>query len=322
LLQALAQVKLLQKDWLGTETVIDSLRVDNKDSALTFYLSGRVSQGQSLFEDAIAAYKLALAEQPDMSRALQGLSSSYVQLNQKQALIDYLSEFITKNPMQLAGYGVLSNVYMQDKKWGNAIATLEKGLSQEPKWQAGYGALASVYLAQDNAEKAMASYQRGLDANPDSIFITLQMASAYESRAKYDKAKSLYESVLAKDPSIEPAINNLASLLTEQFRSEENLNKAMVLVEVFKSSAEPYYLDSYAWTHVLLGNYAKAQKVLERVVSLSPNTAVFNYHIGALHLKQANTLEAENYLNKAKALAKQQGDSLTAKNVAELLATL
>jgi tetratricopeptide (TPR) repeat protein len=96
----------------------------------------------------------------------------------------------------------------------------------------------------------------------------------------------------------------------------------MELVERFKSSTEPYYLDTYAWTHVALGNYEKAQPILERVISLSPDLAVFNYHLGALYLKQGNTLEAENYLNIAKTLADKQGDTLTAESVAALLKSI
>ena len=148
------------------------------------------------------------------------------------------------------------------------------------------------------------------------------MASTYENNAEFDKAKRVYEQVLERDSSVEPAINNLASLLTDQFYSEENVKKAMVLAERFKTATEPYYLDTYAWTNVLLGNFVKAQSVLERVVSLSPNVAIFNYHLGVLHQKQGNKVEAENYLNVAKSLAEKQGDTTIAEKVDELLSSL
>jgi tetratricopeptide (TPR) repeat protein len=322
LLQALAQVRILKKDWPGTEAVIDSLRVDKRDTALTYYLSGRVSQGQALLDSAITQYKAALAVRPDMARALQGLASSSLQLGQKEQLITYLGMFLEKNPTQVTAYAVLSDIYIQEKNWDKAIVTMEKGIAKEPRWQVGYSTLASVYLAQNNAKQAISTYQRGLDENKNSNFLALQMASAYERLTEFSKAKVLYEEILARDPSVEPAINNLASLLTDQFPSEENLTKAMVLAERFKTSTEPYYMDTYAWTYVLSGDLVKAQSVLERVISLSPNVAVFNYHIGALYLKQGKILEAENYLNIAKSLAEKQGDKITAEKVVELLQTL
>jgi len=319
ILQALAQVRILKKDWLGTETVVETIRGSNKESALAYYLTARISQGQEYYDTAVEEYKSALALRPDMTRALQGLAFSYTQLQQKQQLLDYLAEFVVTNPKQLAGYAVLSNVHAQDKQWDKSLAVLEKGLNIEPKWLGGYSVMASVYYAQNMPVKAVASYQRGLDKNPGNNYLSLQLASAFEQNGDYEKAKSLYEAVLAKDDSIEPAINNLASLYTDQFNSPENIAKALSLSERFKKSTEPYYLDTYAWVNVQLGNLDQAQSILERVVSLSPDVAVFNYHLGAVLVKQGNKEDAETYLTRAGELADQQGDMTTKSKVTALL---
>ncbi|PCJ30697.1 MAG: hypothetical protein COA90_08600, partial [Gammaproteobacteria bacterium] len=121
LLRALAQVKIMKKDWLGTESIVESLRIDKKDTALTYFLSGQISQGQAYYENAIEEYSAALEMRPDLTRALQGLAFSYLQLGQKEQLVSYLTAFLDKNPTQLSGYGVLSNVYMQNKEWENAV---------------------------------------------------------------------------------------------------------------------------------------------------------------------------------------------------------
>ncbi len=309
LLQALAQVKIMKKDWQGTQSVIDSLRVDKEDTALTLYLDGQIAQGLNNYEDAIETYKAALVKSPGLMRALQGLAFSYMQLDQKPQLLEYLNTFIESNPEQIASYGVLASMYSQDKEWDKALATLNKGLAAEPKWQDGYSAIAAIYVSQNQPEKAMETYQRGIDTIENNTFLRLQMASASEQRGDFEKAKALYEEILSKDPDVEPAINNLASLLTDQFQSEENLQKAKELSERFSSATQPFYLDTYAWTRVLLGELDKAQTVLERVVSLSPDVAIFNYHLGALYLKQGNKLEADKYLNIAKSLAEKQNDA-------------
>jgi uncharacterized protein HemY len=79
-------------------------------------------------------------------------------------------------------------------------------------------------------------------------------------------------------------------------------------------------MDTYAWTLVLLGEQDKVQTILERVVSLSPDVAVFNYHLGTLYLKQGNKLEADKYLNIAKSLAEKQNDTALLEKVKESLA--
>lgn len=320
LLQALAQVRIFKKDWVGSEAVVDTLRADSKESAVAYFLNGRIAQGQEQYSNAIEEYKLALAIQPDMTRALQGLAYSSIQLGQKPALLDFLKKFIEDNPRQFDAYGVLSSVYVQDNAWADAIDTVEKGLTLEPKWQGGYSLLASSYAAQNMTDKVFETYQRGIEANPDSNFLSLQLASEYERNGDFEKAKTLYEAVLDKDPSIEPAINNLASLYTDQFNSEENLKKALDLSSRFKNSTEPYYLDTYAWVNVQLNNLSDAQPILERVVKLSPDVAVFNYHLGVLYSKKDNTDKADEYLNKAKTIADEQGDKMLSDKIDQLLA--
>lgn len=321
ILQALAQVKILKKDWLGTETVVNSIKVNGEETALTYYLTAQIAQGRGDLDIAADAYKSALTLNPDMTRALQGLVSSYMQQEQPAKAVAYLTEFIEKHPKSGAAYALLSNVYTHSKSWDKAIATLEDGLNVEPKWMGGYSGLASVYYAQNMPDKALNVYQRGLEKNPDNVFLSLQLASAYERKDDFEKAKSIYEAVLAKDDSIEAAANNLASLLTDQFPTEANLQKALKLSERFSDATEPYYLDTYAWVNVQVGELEKARTILERVVALTPNVAVFNYHLGALYQKQGDKLAAEKYLTIAKDLAEQQKDTVTVAKVNELLAT-
>jgi len=322
LLQALAQVKFLKKDWLGTKSIADSFLKDDKNSVQGLYLSARLLQAQEQYAEAIEAYKKVLEINPELSRALQGVAFSSMKLNQKSELLAFLKDFNGKNPKQLTGYSIQSNLYVRDKQFAKAEAILNEGLSIEPKWLAGYSALASVYLGQKDTDKAENTYKSGLSVSPKSNGLSMQLASLYEQKGEFSEAKNIYEQVLERNSDIEPAINNLASLLTDQFRSEENLKKAAIMTERFKSSTQPYYLDTYAWVLVQQGQLDIAQPILERVVSLSPNVAVFNYHLGVLFLERKNPVEAQRYLNVAKELANKQGDELMIEKISEQLASI
>jgi len=318
-LQALAQVRLLKKDWLGTQSIVDALLKKGENSTAASYLTARLAQAQSQYAEAIDEYKLVLADNSEMTRALQGLAYSYLQLDRKAELITYLQQFNGNNPDKFAGYAILSSVYAKDKAWDKSIAALEGGLAIKPAWRGGYSALASVYAAQKNTGKVFESYQRGLTANPNSSFFAMRLASLNEQEGNFEEAKKLYEAVLDRDNSIDAAANNLASLLTDQFRSAENLKKAQVLAERFKKSTEPYFMDTYAWVNVQLGHLDKAELVLLKVVVKSPDVAVFNYHLGVLYSKQDKKQEAKKYLELAQQQAEKQGDKITAGKVKELL---
>lgn len=319
LLQALAQVRILKKDWNGTENIVDTLRTDTTETATTHFLTGQVQQGQEKYDSAIVEYKTALSISPSMTRALQGLAVSYIQLGKTSDLVDYLNGFIVKNPELLSGYGILAKVYKQSGDVSSALLAIDRGIAKEPKWEGGYSTLASLYLEENKINDAILSYQRGIDVNKNSILLRLQQASVYESNSEFTVAKKIYEDILVINPDVIPAINNLASLLTDHFATKENISKAVQLSERFKSETEPYYLDTYAWSQTLEGNLDNAQGILERITSLAPDVAVFNYHLGALYLKQGNKLEAENYLKKAVILAGKQTDKETAKRASKLL---
>ena len=323
LLEVLAQVRILKKDWAGSESTIETLQKgEKKDSVFSHYLTGQMYQAQKDYVQAIDEYKLVLTKNPNMNQALQSLAFSYVKLDQKQELIHFLNQFINANPKLLAGYSTLGSVYQQEKEWGLAIDTIEKGLALEPRWIGGYGAIATVYFAQGDVAKFIETFERGLSNNPDNIFLSMQLASAYEQVGDYAKAKTIYEDVLTKDENLEPAINNLASLLTDQFESEENLKKALQLTSRFKKATEPYYLDTYAWVNVKLGNLVVAQPILERVISLNSSVAVFNYHLGVLYQKQGKATAARKQLIIAKDLATEQGDEKLSADIGKILETL
>ncbi|MBV1950998.1 MAG: tetratricopeptide repeat protein [Cycloclasticus sp.] len=320
ILQTLAQVRLLKKDWLGTQSIVDTLFESKKNFAVASYLSARISQGQERYVDAIEEYKKVLQERPGIGRAIQGLAYCSMKLGQQQELLTYLDEFTASNPRQFTAYLVQSNIYAKDKAWEPAIAVLHNGLTVEKKWLGGYSAQASIYLKQKLHDKAINAYLAGLQIAPKSNGLAMQLASLYEQQKDFIKAKKLYEQVLERNATIEPAINNLASLLTDQFRSEANLKKAQEISERFKSATEPYYLDTYGWVNTQLGLLDNAQNALESAVLSAPNVAVFNYHLGHLYQLQNKPVKATQYLNIAKKLADKQGDAKMSEQVSALLA--
>jgi len=319
ILQALAQVRLLKKDWLGTRSIVDTMLQKDENSIVASYITARLAQAQNQYSDAIVEYKRVLTSRPDMTRALQGLTYSYIQLNQEPELISYLGLFNNKNPDKSAGYAILSSVYGKRKAWSKAIEVLEKGLSIKPTWQGGYSALANVYAAQESEVGIFESYKRGLIANPKSNFLSMQLASINEQKGNFKEARKLYEEVLSRDASIAAAVNNLASLLTDNFPSVENFKKAQVLAKRFKTSTEPFFMDTYAWVNIQLGLLDEAELVLLKVVVKSPNVAVFNYHLAVLYMKKGNADESRKYLQIAKELAEEQGDEIILGKVKAML---
>lgn len=322
LLQVQANLKLQKQDWPAAKSISQTIRSESDNSAIASYLDGRILQGQQKYELAIEKYKSALSIEPTMSNALKGIAYSYFELGRKDDLVVFLKELIKEDPKYLNAYTVLYEIHASENNWDEAVLTLQLGLKEEPKWQDGYLLLATTHQRQGNGQGVIAAYERGLEALPESNVIALQLASSYERKGDFEKAKSLYEQVLERNPDVNVAINNLASLLSDQFRSEENLRKALAISKKFEKSSEPYFMDTYAWVNVQLGQLDKAQVILERVIAKSPDVAVFNYHLGAVYYKKADKASAEKYLKQAEMLAQKQGDENLVFEVNKLLGSL
>jgi tetratricopeptide (TPR) repeat protein len=322
LLQVLANVKIQKQDWAGVAEISKTLGEKGNKLAVTLFLDGQVLQGKKQHALAIEKYKEALAEEPTMLNSLQAIAYNYMELGEGDALKAYLGELIKENSNYLMAHSLLAELYISEKAWSDVISTVEEGLGANPQWENGYLMLAAAQRRLSDKEAVILTLEKGVAALPNDNVLALRLASAYEGEEQYGKAKTVYESILKRTPDINVAINNLASLLTDQLQSEENLQKALQISKVFADSSEPYFMDTYAWVNVRLGNLDKAQAILERVVKKSPNVAVFNYHLGALYHEKLDKVLAEKYLRRALVIAEKQNDMDLVLKVGELLPPL
>lgn len=280
LLSILAQIKLSKQDIKGAEQVISKIDASGHNPAFGHYLSGRALQSQGEYLQAAEAYKQALAINPGLNRALESLASSYSRLNKQTELLDYLQQFSAKNVDNVTVYSVMAAVYRHRQDYPSAIASLQSGLQRDPNWVQGYSALAGNHMSMDNLDLAIKAYQAGLLAVADSSLLKVLLASAFERMQAFDKAMLLYEEVLATNPDHHAVINNLASLLTDQFASPGNIKRAVALTERFADSEHPYFVDTYAWALVKSGLPEAAEPLFAKAIEIAPSVAIFHYHRG------------------------------------------
>jgi tetratricopeptide (TPR) repeat protein len=322
LLQALTQVKILQKDWYGSRNTVKDLIANDYDPAVASFFEGRISQEQGLYEEAIEAYKLALTKRPNFQRAMQRLAECYLKVGNKAGLITYLQNFSSEYPAQRISLLTLSDVYVSDKEWEKAISIINNQLKTDKNWAMGFATLSEVYLAQKQPDLAINTLKLGLDAIPNNLLLQLKLASLYENLSFFEQAVAEYKTVLNREPKNLFAINNLATLYTDRFSSPENLAMALDLAKNLRTSSQPYFLDTYAWVNVQLEKYEEAESVLKRVISIAPDVPVFNYHMAELYYRKGDTSEAEKYARITYRLAEEQRDTSMMKSASGVLEKL
>lgn len=280
LLSILAQIKLSKQDYAGSEKIVSRITKIGRNPAFGHYLSGRSLQAQGDYKGALEDYRQALAINPGLGRALEGLTTSYLRLSQEAKLLGYLEEFRATNPNNMMALSIMASVYSKRGDRATARQLLEQGLEQDANWVNGYTALAANQRAAGDPQAAVGSLERGLKALPESNLLKILLASAHEKLDNKDRAVQLYEEVLKANPDHQAVINNLASLLTDEYASAENISRAVKLTERFADSEQPYFVDTYAWALIKSGLPEVAEPLLEKVTKVAPSVAIFHYHRG------------------------------------------
>ncbi len=306
-LQALAKVRLLGRDWQGAQEVVGEIASKPSGKGYSYYLGGKISQGQGLYIDAIEKYKLALVRDPDLSDALKSMVACYEALKQKDKMFVYLDEFMLKNPEVEYPILLKAQLYSLNKNWEQALIVLNQGIQKWPEAAQFYILMAEIYHEKNEPLKVILSYQKGLGNIPDSVPLNMMLAAVYEQENQHDKAVEVYETLIAIRPDMDIAVNNLVSILLDQYSGKENTEKALQLAQRFETSKQPYFLDTYGWALLQNGNTTEAVMVFKQVVSKAPEIAVFHYHLGVAYHKANNNALAIKSLEKALVVGAIQG---------------
>lgn len=308
LLQKLIQLNMLEEKWqAATQVVMQLGRIPKQKNQAKLYLAS-ISQGQGEFEKAISIYKELIDEFPDQLRVLQQMKACYDSLGKLSEMRDYLNEQLQKNKDNISVSVVLTDLFIAEKKPESAIRLLNKLIKKHPKSILLTQKLANIYISQKKLNKAISVYQQSLVIFPGNIRMSLSVASLFEQQKRFDKAVKIYEQLHAKNPGLAVVNNNLAVLLVENFATEDNLTRALQLVESFATSKQDYYQDSYAWVILHRGRITEALGVFNKLIVKAPDVPVFRYHLGVAEYKDGNNSTALVQIDQALELSKQGRD--------------
>jgi len=111
----------------------------------------------------------------------------------------------------------------------------------------------------------------------------------------------VYERALAADPNYWFAANNLAFLLSESSDQKTDLDRALELSQkaLKQRPGDPAILDTIGWVYYRLGDFSKAQGLIEQALAGAPDSAILNYHMGMALYKTDRIDEARENLEKA-----------------------
>jgi tetratricopeptide (TPR) repeat protein len=280
LLLALARLQVARRDLAGAEVTSGQLIAAHPKRAMGYYLAGLVAQAKRDFPGAASQFEKAAELAPSNASALGSLVTNLIADKRADEALVSLSAAAQRNPENAAVLRLQGRVLRGLKRFDDAKVVFEKVIALKPDVPTSHRELALTYLAQRDTANALVALETGYAATDGSLLITSDLAQLRGALGEHEVAIKLYETYLEKNADSEPATNNLAMTLASHRTDQGSLDRAAQLVERFRDSKVPGYLDTLGWVHYKRGESSAAVSVFEEVTAMAPGVPTFDSHLG------------------------------------------
>lgn len=201
-------------------------------------------------------------------------------------------------PYKLEARRLLARAHIGNESFEEARRVLEALLLIRPDDVKSLVNIGSVYARTEQHERAIQAVKKAAEVSPESPLPILAMGDIYLAGTNTAKAVESYRKALDVVPNHVPALNNLASLLTEDpdARPEaiELARRAWRL-----APGSPQVADTLGWLYVKTSELERAAGLLSLAARRRPNDATVLYHVAAILHARGRPEKAESYLLKA-----------------------
>jgi len=197
----------------------------------------------------------------------------------------------------------------------DAIAETEKALELDPSLAKAHLNLLILYAKTGKAKQAEEHYKALLAIDPD------QFPDAYYNygvllveEGKFDEAEQAFRKTLAIAPSNDAAHNNLGYLLEREGKLEEAAIEYKKAIEANPSSRQAHF----KLGRILVNQQHYAEAIEQFQQTLTPvdeNTPSYVYALGAAYGRAGDRAQALHYLEQARELAVEHGQTALASEI-------
>lgn len=257
-------------------------------------------------DEAIAAYKEALALKPDDETAMVNLANIYRQrgrTDDELAALEIFKAALKVNARNPQAWYQMATLYLDLGRMGDAQATFKEALESNPKMGAAYNALGAIAFQKGDVDEAERLIRRGLELEPDVRTGSYNLGRILEVRGRPAEAESVYRRELASYPDHGRARFNLAQMLRERGDRQGYLAELRLSVEKApKFGASYFYL---AREQMNAGQLPEATDLARRGLEAEPRSSLSplgHYVLADVYSRQGRPADAAGEVAKARKL--------------------
>ncbi len=319
--ESTARLAISAKNWTLAETALEKLQAIEGQALTATFLKGRLLAAQEKTDEALSHFQRIIQADPLSplaEHAMGALVALYEKNGRSQAIIDFLQTLPEKDVFVLSALG---DAYLKTNKPQEAAATFDQAIDKGARNPKPYLTRAWLFIKENQTDKALSVLEKGASVNPADISIPLMTASLHEKNGRFDDAIALYEKLLARNPDLNLAANNMAQLIADHhYDDAPALEKARLAAERFISSPNPLLMDTLAWVYFRQGKLDLALTIMDRAMAgTAALPAQMYYHYGALLAQRGDKPRAQAALEKAAAMNESYAGDQEAKTLLETL---
>ena len=282
------------------------LQVFNKAQKLTkkytksltlWNLMGASAAQIGQLEDAILAFKKALAIKPDYAEAYNNIGNALKDQGKMDKAIEAYKKALSLRPDYAEALNNIGNALLDQGKLCEAINVFQKALSIKPDYAEAFNNIGNALKDQGKMEEAIEAYTKALSIKPNYAHAFYNMGNALKEQGGLEEAIEAYTKALSIKPNYAEAHNNMGAALTKQRRLEDAVaaySKAL--------SIKPNYAEAYNNMGSAFRDQGKLEEAIEaytKALSIKPDYAEAYNNMGSALRDQGKLEEAIDTYAKA-----------------------
>ena len=303
---ALARAYLASKNAAQATATLQqaiAIRPDYTEAVLAL---AELNLGSGKAQAVVLAMEDLLKKRPDLREARLLLANGYQALGRLDDAAALFREQIKNSPDSPEAHFSLGLILRQQKKNDEARQAFEKASELAPDNLNPIDQLVEMDLADKRYDAATERVKQQLQKNPNAAGTHVLEAKIYVAQQDWGRAESALQKAIELDANFTPAYG----LLIGVYVAENKLAQAIsqLEAELKKNPNNPRGLLMGALLYERIKEYAKARDTYEKLLALSPDSALGLNNLAYLYAEHLNQLDkAYQLAQKARELQPENG---------------
>ena len=225
---------------VAADMIQRAIALNCNSSAAAYSNLGGALRAQGRLDDAILAFRQAIALKRDFPEAHHNLGNSLRDKGDLESAIAAYREAIALKPLFPSAYNNLGIALKEKGMVEDAIAAYRQALSLKPDYADAYNNLGNILYSNGQLNGSISAYRQAISIKHNSAEAHNNLGNALMDKRLLDEAVSAFRQAIALKPSFAEAHKNLGNALVDKEQFDEAVRVLRQAIALKPSFAEAY----------------------------------------------------------------------------------